>query len=726
MNTIFAAHIKDDGTIQSVKKHLEGTAELAEGFGNSFDSGDYARICGFLHDIGKYSKKFQKRILEGGNRVDHSTAGAMEVNNRLKAIGFLLAYCIAGHHTGLPDGGSPIDTADESTLFGRLKRKLEPCSKFIEEINIETLLPKRALPICPLKGNGFSVSFYIRMLFSCLVDGDYLDTEKFMSGASDRRLSESIDVLCTKFDEHIKKFRNPTEEINKKRTEILSNCIEKSLLGKGLYTLTVPTGGGKTLSSLAFALKHAKEHNMDRVIFVIPYNSIIEQNASVFKEILGDENVLEHHSNISYDNDDTKNDNEIRTKLLAKYRLASENWDMPVVVTTTVQFFESIFANRTSKCRKLHNIANSVIIFDEAQMLPTQYLLPCVRAISELVHNYRSTVVLCSATQPSLGDMFPKELVIRELCENTDELFRFFKRTRILLIGEIEDSGLAERLNFENQVLCIVNTRKQAQNLFKLLDGENCFHLSTLMYPLHRKKILKEIRERLEAGLPCRVLSTSLVEAGVDIDFPVVYRAEAGLDSEIQAAGRCNREGKREEGLVYIFKPSKDYRKHIPSMLKRPSEITRSIANQFSDISSPEAISAYFSQLYKAEGNGLDTKKIVEGFENGFKKSFSFPFAEIASNFRLIENAMYSIIIPDTDEARTLVLRLNNGERSRQLLRRIQQYTVNVYQCNYDALYGTGSIRPLDDELAVLMDMNKYDAKTGLDASTDSGQGIFV
>jgi CRISPR-associated endonuclease/helicase Cas3 len=725
MNSMFAAHIKDDGTIQPIKDHLLGTAELARSFGNSFESGDYAYLCGILHDIGKYSGKFQKRILEGGNRVDHSSAGAIEINSKLKIIGLILAYCIAGHHTGLPDGGSPVDTPDDSTIYGRLKRKTEPYYKYIEDIDLDSHLPVRGIPIRPLVDKGFSISFYIRMLFSCLVDGDFLDTEKFMSDTADRDNGESIDVLCDKLDGYIKKeLKNPASEINKKRTEILNNCIEKSIWNRGLYTLTVPTGGGKTISSLAFALNHAKEHNMDRIIYVIPYNSIIEQNAAIFKKILGDENVLEHHSDFTYDDDDMNDVH--KAKLLTKYRLASENWDMPVIVTTTVQFFESLFSNKTSKCRKLHNMANSIIIFDEAQMFPIQYLLPCVRAISELVHNYRSTVVLCSATQPSLGDLFPEEIVIREICEDTNELYEFFRRTNIVSIGEVDDSELAERLNGEDQVLCIVNTRKHAQNIFKLLNEENRFHLSTLMYPLHRKKVLKEIRKRLIDGLPCRTVSTSLIEAGVDVDFPLVYRAEAGLDSVIQAAGRCNRERKRKESPVYVFKPSQEYRNHMPYMLKRPSEVACSIANQFTDISSPEAISAYFSQLYKYEGKGLDIKKIVESFEDGYENHLSFPFAEIASCFRLIENATYSIIIPDTEEACELVSRLRNGERSRNLLRRIQQYTVNVYQCNYEALYGTGSIEVLDDELAVLIDMDKYDVNTGLDANTDSGQGIFV
>ncbi len=477
------------------------------------------------------------------------------------------------------------------------------------------------------------------------------------------------------------------------------------------------------MASLAFALKHAKKHKMDRVIYVIPYNSIIEQNASKFKEILGEENVLEHHSSFSYDDEKGEPQTD---KLIVKQRLATENWDMPVIVTTNVQFFESAFANKTSKCRKLHNIANSVIIFDEAQMLPTQYLLPCVRAIAELVHNYNCTAVLCSATQPALGGLFPKELISCELCDNISELYEYFKRTKIIALGELEDAELAKRLNTESRALCIVNTRKQAQNIFKLLKNDGSYHLSTLMYPRHRKDILQEIKKRLKDGLPCRVISTSLIEAGVDVDFPVVYRAEAGLDSEIQAAGRCNREGKQRESPVYIFKPSEEYRCHMPDMLKRPTEITRSISNRFTDISSPEAISAYFLELYTVEGTGLDRNKIVDSFEHGFEKGMSFPFEKIASEFKLIDNSTFSIIIPYGNKAMELVQRLRRGERSRTLLRQIQQYTVNVYKNNYDALYGAGSIEPLDAEIAVLLDMKKYNPKTGLDANADRGVGVFV
>lgn len=719
MNRIPAAHIREDKTIQSISDHVTGTAKLAKLFADRFSAGTHAYLCGLLHDIGKYSDSFQRRIYEGGERVDHSSAGAQVLKERFEEIGFLLAYCVAGHHGGLPDGGSLIDAPDEPTLNGRLKRKLDVFERFKADIKFNAHTADMMLPIRPIGNIGFSLSFFIRMLFSCLVDGDRLDTECFMQNGKSRVHFDTIGGLSFKLDRFLSGFADSGKKINQKRSEILRCCIDNSEGARGLYTLTVPTGGGKTISSMAFALKHAKRHNMDRVIYVIPYNSIIEQNAAVFKHILGDENVLEHHSNFSYDN---SKDN------IDRHRLAAENWDMPVIVTTTVQFFESLFSNKPSKCRKLHNIANSVVIFDEAQMFPVPYLIPCIRAIADLVYNYRITAVLCSATQPALGDFFPKELMIRELCGNTEELTAFFKATQIAYLGETKDQELAGRLNDEKQVLCIVNTRKQAQNLFRLLDAEGAYHLSTFMYPRHRKWVLKRIRRRLLEGLPCRVVSTSLIEAGVDVDFPVVYRAEAGLDSVIQAAGRCNRERMRVSGPVYVFRPEMEYRKHTPSMLKRPQEIARSIAAQFEDISSLEAISAYFTQLYKSEGGGLDEKNIVRDLECGYENGLSFPFAKVAEEFNLIENTTYSIIIPANYDARELIGRLKNGERSRELLRRIQQFAVNVYSCNYNVLYGSGSIMPLDEnaQLAVLVDRGRYNIKTGLDASADMGVGVFV
>lgn len=716
MDRIYAAHISEDDRIQSIIDHLEETASQARKYASRFNNGEAAFLCGLFHDVGKYSEKFQKRIYKlSSEKVDHSTAGAKELNNRFGKFGKLLAYCVAGHHTGLPDGGSLADTEDKPTLCGRLYRVVEKYPQLESDFKSVSLSLKYELLF--LNNPGFTISFYIRMLFSCLVDADYLDTEAFMNNAFRSSDCDEMDVLEQKVNEKISELQNPKKEIDIIRTQILNNCIEKSFLKRGLYSLTVPTGGGKTLSSLAFAIKHAKQNKMDRIIYVIPYNSIIEQNASVFKEILGNKNVLEHHSSINYDTDDDA---------MKPWRLATENWDMPVIVTTTVQFFESLFANKSSKCRKLHNMANSVIIFDEAQLLPTKYLEPCVQAISELVYNYKCSAVLCSATQPALGSFFPKELHCAELCESGQDAFRFFKRTNLVFLGEVNDTDLAERLNSEKQALCIVSTRKQAQILFSLLKKEGAFHLSTFMYPKHRKEVLAEIREKLRQGEPCRVISTSLVEAGVDLDFPVVYRAEAGLDSLIQAAGRCNREGKNSVSSVYVFKPEQQYRKSLPAIMKRPIQVMNSVASRYENISSPQAIQAYFTELYRSEGEGLDAKSIVNRLNDGYEQDMSFPFAAVAKDCKLIDENTRPIIIPYDDEAKALVKGLSDGERNRNLLRSVQQYTVNIYDRNYEALFGTGSIQLLDDQLAVLVDMDKYNEMTGLDVSSDIGQFVSV
>lgn len=721
MDNIYAAHIREDGAIQSVHDHLEGTAKLAGKFANEFGCGDYGYLCGLMHDIGKYSKRFQERIRGLPIFADHSTAGAVECNEAFKGFGLLLAYCIAGHHAGLPDGGSKIDTADEPTLYGRLKRtNLPDYGIYKQHIDIKENMPQSHMPIRPVEGIGFSVSFLTRMLYSCLVDSDYLDTEYFMSiNKIDRYIEYSFDDLLKRLYLYLEKFKHPINEINAKRNEILRLCINSANKPKGIYTLTVPTGGGKTISSLAFALEHAQKHDMKRIIYVIPYTSIIEQNAAVFKNILGEKYVLEHHSNIVYDD---------KNEEMSKFRYATENWDMPVVVTTNVQFFESFFANRSSMCRKIHNTANSVIIFDEAQMLPTNFLLPCIRTIHELTNNYGSTCVLCSATQPALEGLFPERTVIYNAIGDTSALYKFFRRARIKYIGQLEDDQIIERMYENKQVLCIVNTRRQAQILYRNLDEHGSFHLSTLMCPMHRSRVLHDIKDNLSKGMVCRVVSTSLIEAGVDIDFPVVFRQMAGLDSQIQAAGRCNREGKNpcETSFVYIFEVSDQYKRHQPDALRRPTEIARAINDRFNDVSSPEAIKEYFLQLYQMEGDGLDNKKIVHKLESGALSGFNFPFAQIASEFKIIDDMTCSVIIPFDDDVKSSVYRLRNQERSKSLIRSLQPYIVNIYKADYDKLFGAGAIEPLDAELSVLIDMDRYSDKTGLDIKVEEGMGVFT
>ncbi|MGM9618448.1 MAG: CRISPR-associated helicase Cas3' [Oscillospiraceae bacterium] len=713
----YLAHIAQDGREQTVKEHLTGTAELCRAFAAAFGAEDLGWMLGQAHDIGKYSEPFQKRIQGKDVSTDHSTAGAQQLET---LCGAPAAYCVAGHHGGLPDGGSRMDAPGQPTLCGRLKKQVAPYEAFSTEV---TLSPARFQKPRILGRSGFTVSFWTRMLFSCLVDADYLDTETFMQGgAPPRGRALEIDALLKRLEAYIEPWWDAGTALNSARCEILRACLNAGAQAPGLFTLTVPTGGGKTVSSLAFALRHAKEHGKKRIVYVIPFTSIIEQTADTFRKILGDEVILEHHSNVDYD--DTEDaDEETRRK-----KLATENWDMPVVVTTAVQFFESLFANKPSRCRKLHNLADSVIIFDEAQTIPLPYLKPCVRAIAELKANYGASCVLCTATQPALGPLFQEispELSLREIAPAVDPAV--FRRVTYTHLGKLSDEALAARLNSHTQALCIVGTRKQAQAIYELLDREGSYHLSTLMTPNHRRVILAEIRSRLKAGQPCRVVSTSLIEAGVDVDFPVVYRAEAGLDSEIQAAGRCNREGKRPaaESMVYLFQPDGAYTAQLPHSLKRPLEVARQVARDCAALDAPETIGQYFTALYQYEGAGLDRNGIVERMEAGARDG-SFPFRSVAEAFRLIENDTRTVLIPRTDESKRLAERLRGGERNRVLMRQAAQESVNVYPRHFEALNARGALETLDENVSILTDGTLYNKQTGLKLLADSGVGIFL
>ncbi len=717
---MYVGHTTEDGRRQPLSQHLHKVAALCRRFAEPFGAGDVAHAIGLCHDLGKYSEKAQKRLLQNGPPVDHSTAGGLEAH---RLCGFFGSYCVFGHHGGLPDGGSPGDKWDNPSWFGRQKRRVGQGIEDYTAFRPEIALQQPQFPAFrPLGDAGFSCAMLVRMLFSCLVDADFLDTEEFMSdGKVERGGYETIDVLHEKLLHYIQPFFHPTSELNRKRSEILQSCIEKANGPKGLYSLTVPTGGGKTISSLAFALGHARKHGMRRVIYVIPYTSIIEQNAAVFADILGAGNVLEHHSGYEYDN---ATDDQQQKKLY----LSTENWDAPVVVTTNVQFFESLFSSKTSKCRKLHNIAGSVVIFDEAQMLPTRYLTACVRGIAELVHNYGCTAVLCSATQPALDGLFPPEIQREEICPDPPALYRFFCRTTVQNLGALTDEALAAQLNALPQALCIVSTRKQAQRLYQMLEAEGSFHLSTMMYPEHRKRVLAEIRARLSRGLPCRVVSTSLIEAGVDVDFPVVYRAKAGLDSIVQAAGRCNREGKHPAGqsFVYVFEPESGYT--LPVLMRQPAAVFELAAAKHSeDITSLEAIHTYFERLYDIKGAGLDEKRIVARLEAGYREERSFPFKTIGEEFRLIESNTHAILIPDGPEAAALAERLRQGERGHRLLRQAGRYSVQVYDHHYQELVELGLVAQLDDGvLSILSVMSSYSDQTGLNLSPQGGKAIFI
>ena len=471
---MYIGHKSTDGRIQPLKEHLTGVSEKAILFAEPFSGEKHAARTALLHDAGKYSAAGQCRMRDPEHtaKVDHATAGAKIAWEKCKdAYG---ASAIIGHHGGMPDLGNKSSVDGDGTVMGRCKKELtgiyDPSDFWIEN----TINEQNLFPLWLKKDrNTFLDSFYTRMLFSCLVDADYLDTEEFMQeNCCIRGKHDTLNALVPKLNQHIIPWlEHPQNELNAKRSEILQVCIEAAKQEPGLFTLTVPTGGGKTISSLAFALAHAVQHKMERIIYVIPYTSIIEQNAEVFREILGDQNVIEHHSEVEADEaNDLEQNDRVRRKILA-----TENWDAPLIVTTAVQFFESLFSNKPSKCRKLHNIANSTIVFDEAQILPLTFLKPCVWAITELVRHYRVTAVLCTATQPSLNDMvstYWPGVKIREIIKNLPELQAFFRRVHFYDAGRLTQDQAAGALKENSQVLCIVNTRKNAQQLFKKLPSE--------------------------------------------------------------------------------------------------------------------------------------------------------------------------------------------------------------------------------------------------------------
>ena len=709
----YLAHIAGDGRKQTAAEHLNGTAERCALFAAPFGAEELGRLAGLSHDLGKYSMEFQRR-LAGGPKVDHATAGAFACWRMGQP---LAAFAAAGHHGGLPDGGTQGDSPDAGTFWGRMKRAergmLPDCSPWTEEI----ALPSPAPPPCGAE--PLSLMFFTRMLFSCLTDADFLDTEAFMDGSPRPEHPAPLDDLWERLQRHISGWFPPQGELNSRRCAVLEQCIR---MGKtqppGLFTLTVPTGGGKTVASLAFALAwaRAKARGLRRIIYVIPYTSIIEQTAQEFRTILGAENVLEHHSNAASEIDAEATPKTVR---LAQ---AAENWDMPVVVTTAVQFFESLYANRPSQCRKLHNLAGSVILFDEAQLLPLPCLRPCVHAIAQLVQHYGASAVLCTATQPALGPLFAEFLPGRpavELCPPELCPPESFRRVCFRQAGRLDWDTLSGQLQQHEQVLCVVNSRKSAQEIFTRLSGEGNFHLSTLMYPAHRRAKLEEIRRRLKEGLPCRVISTSLIEAGVDVDFPAVFREEAGLDSILQAAGRCNREGKRpvSESIVTLFRGEAA----PPPLFQTAIGAGRMVLEQYDDIASREAIQAYFHTLLELKGaEAQDIYGILPKIRTEL-----FPFQSVAERFHMIDSPTRTVYIP-LGAGAELVGRLRAGERSRALFRQLGQYGVSIYENHFAALDQAGDLERLEDGSAILATLSLYSEETGLSLEADCGKAFFV
>ncbi len=724
-----SGHGKQQDKWQLLKDHLEAVAKHAEKSATKFGAADFGRAAGLLHDIGKYSEKFQRKLGGESLRVDHSTAGAEVAARRFGPMGHLIAYAAAGHHAGLANGSG---TGDPTPLTSRLSKEyingLPSYTNWQAEIG--PLLPDALAPP-PLKTHpihqigkerrGFCTALFVRMLFSALIDADRLDTEGFYL-ASENKTSlrggwepDVLGQLKTRLDGHLANIASskPATEVNAARAEILARARSMAAEPPGLFSLTVPTGGGKTLSSLAFALGHAVRHKLDRIIYVIPFTSIIEQTASVFRGAFGADlagNVVEHHSAYreAAENDAAGTDPQ---DTAMRARLATENWDAPIVVTTAVQFFESLFSNRPGRCRKLHNIAKSVVILDEAQTLPLTLLRPCVAALDELARNYAMSIVICTATQPALlakrkdgSDGFRGGFEgVCEIAREPEELYRRLRRVTVKPPVTFTDDELAQRLGALDKVLCIVGTRAHARELFqKLKDAEGTYHLSALMCPAHRSEKLEQIKAALKDG-PCRVVATTVVEAGVDIDFPAVWRIMAGLDSIAQAAGRCNREGllPPEESIVQLFEI--EGRTAIPE-LRKFEQAARSVMRDpglAADLLSPGAIEAYFRELYWGQEAGredkLDKHSIARGGNYVVNRDdMLIPFSDIARDFRMIETGMEPVIVPYDNGAHELIDKLRETDRVRDIARQLQPYTVNIPRGAFIALRVLGRIEPVN------------------------------
>ena len=731
---------------EPLARHLREVACGAAARAQRFGWAEVARVAGLLHDVGKASGQFQDYIQGRAPRGgDHSTAGALAALRAYpEPLARVLALIVAGHHSGLADPDE-IERRVGAAVPGHegWEAHAGPLPP------LPALLPTRPAPApeLPWLHRPFGLSFMVRMLFSCLVDADFIATETFMQGGPlPRGNTTGIAILRDRLRDHLQTLQagaKPTE-LNRLRAEILDHATAKAAAAPGFFTLTVPTGGGKTLASLAFALEHAVVHGKRRVVVVAPFTAIIEQTADIYRRALGEgDAVLEHHA--SFDWEEAGRARDDAGDELGRLRRAAENWDAPVVVTTAVQFFESLYANRTSRCRKLHNLADSVIVLDEAQMVPVPVLLPCLAALDELRRSFGASIVLCTATQPAWrrqdaalvehrpgGQRVELGLPIgddRELAPRPRELYVQLRRVRVEVRPDpVDDAGLAAAFAEAPGMLCIVNSRGHARAVFERirhLDGAR--HLTTLMCPAHRRAALREVRERLAAKLPVRLIATSLIEAGVDISFPEVWRASAGLDSVAQAAGRCNREGELPAlGRVVVFTPAEA---KPPAALRSFQAAARPVLRDWAaDPLGPEAVRAYFRELYFHKGAAALDAAVVGGVPGILDAihgadALRVPFRSIAEAFRMIDDAMPPVLVPWDDNARQALheLAAEYGGTG-GLLRRLQPYVVPVPAAVRTDLLRRRVLAPVRPELGdsvvwLVDDRTYYRDATGFELS---------
>lgn len=738
-----------------LERHLKATAELARTFASAWGVADLAFLAGLWHDLGKYAPDWQAFLVDAGSEApvlgeedsesgeesrkrkrgpDHSTAGALHALRRFGETGstafpgLVLRFGIAAHHAGLGDRQSletRLSNPEKATRYGSV---VTAAPAGILDPGVEPSLPPflRASASTGEEKARLWRRFeaLARMVFSALVDADFLDTEGFVApsgsartGPEQRRVWRPLTEYGSLLNIHLRRFDTaPSSLVNKARRKVLDWCRSAADGPRGAYTLTVPTGGGKTLSSLAFALRHAEVHNLHRVVVALPFLSILDQTAdsyrAAFEGVLAP-SLVEHHSNLTPLHDTMAN------------RLASENWDAPLIVTTQVQLFESLFSNRPGHCRKLHNLAESVIVLDEVQTLPVELLAPILDQLQELRQHYGASLLLMTATQPALHsrllgtvrfeglDPEPTEIV------PTGEMESLFGELRRVNVewpsgdGSVDWPSLASEIVATRQALAVVHKREDAQDLWSACEarapGEQV-HLSAAMCPAHRRAMLAGIRRLLAENKVCRVISTQLIEAGVDVDFPVVYRAMAGLESLAQAAGRCNREGRLDSrGRFAVFEAPTE----PPRLLKLHRDVARVMlrADPGLDLTRPETFRRYFDQLYTMRN--LDARGIQPMRE-------SLQFEHVAKAFRMIDDAGETVFIPFGDEGREAVNAIRYEGINRWTLRTLQPFGVSIFPAALLELRRQGAVELLHDSIWVLTSDIHYDWNLGLVFEADS------
>ena len=703
---------------EPLAEHLEKVAGRAAGFAAAFASAGWGEVAGLWHDLGKYLPEFQARLRGSPEAVDHAAPGAVLAASRGARP---LAFVIAGHHAGLANHQAQGETR-QRPLEERLRENAAGLERALalapQRVACAGLPPLPPFLAAPPAGSGSAererwrrrLELWTRFVFSALVDADYLETEGFYEPGRRKALEarDALPVLRDRLEAALSGFAGETR-VDRVRARVLEECRAAAELPPGLFGLTVPTGGGKTLSGMAFALRHAVLHGLRRVVVGIPFTSIIEQNARVYADALGAANVIEHHSAI-----DEARRREEDGEAEARRRLAAENWDAPVVVTTNVQLFESLFANAPSRCRKLHNLARSVIVLDEAQTLPPDFLDCALEALRELVEVYGCSVVLCTATQPALTrrEGLPGGLdsgAVREIVRDPAGLARALERVRVRWPRGGETTpyeAVAGELERYERVLAIVHLRKDARGLARLLPPEDRFHLSALMCPAHRSQVLARVRRRLAEGLPCRLVATQLVEAGVDIDFPVVYRALAGLDSVAQAAGRCNREGKLERGELVVFRAET---RPPPGLLRIGLESAEAMLVRYGEalrLDDGALMEEYFHVYY---GKCQTDRHGVQG------ERAALNFATVAERVKLIDDGWSCPVVVPWDDAAARV-RAYERAPGRDTARALQPFLVQVPRYTLAKLLAAGAVEVVNDSLHVLAGpcAHLYDRDFGL------------